>query len=208
MTLAGGWSGVLLAAACALAGLYFVWQLATRRRAASSASVHAVMAAGMVAMFVPAADPLPAVVWAGVFLLVGVWYAAAAIRAGSLQGEPGHHMVGAGAMLFMLVGHASHHTHAAPVASAAGGGQHAQHAAAAAAGAGGGLAATAVALALAAWFIADIVRRLVDDRRPAVLAGTASAGVRVVAGQRTGIGSLAAHLVMSGAMTIMLLGMV
>ncbi|MDN5933492.1 MAG: DUF5134 domain-containing protein [Pseudonocardia sp.] len=203
----GSWSGVPLAVACALAGLFFVRQLATGREGLVPAAAHVVMAAGMTAMFVPALDPIPVPVWASLFLLIGAWFGAVAIRTGSLLGEPGHHVVGATAMLFMLVG-ATGHTHAAPAVSTAGGGEHAQHAAAAAAS-GGGLTTTAIALALAAWFLADLVRRPARAQRPVGPAspGAVPAGVQMAARPRVAVGARAPHLVMSGAMTVMLLGM-
>lgn len=210
MALGGGWSAGLLAVACALAGLYFVRQLVSGRPGAASSAAHAAMAAGMAAMFVPVFDPLPAPVWAGMFLLIGSWFGAVAIRSGSLIGEPGHHVIGATAMLFMLLGNHGH-THATQAAITAGGGEHAQHAAAAFAG-GGGLTTTAVALALAAWFLAEIVRRLTDAQRPVCPAspgvGFGSARIPAAAGRpTTTAGSRAPHLIMSGAMAVMLIGM-
>src|SRR3954471_17713718 len=84
---------------------------------------HAAMALGMAAMFSPFGDPLPAPVWTVVFVLCGLWFAGAAVRARSIRGPvvptAAHHVVGSAAMLFMLLthhdgadlaaGHAAHH---------------------------------------------------------------------------------------------------
>ncbi|MGH8571457.1 MAG: DUF5134 domain-containing protein, partial [Gammaproteobacteria bacterium] len=100
------WLDVPLAVACLLAAVHHVWLLVVRQVPFVPAASHAVMGVGMAAMFVPALDPVPRPVWAAIFLLVGAWFGAAALRAGSLLGDAGHLAVGAVAMLFMLVRHA------------------------------------------------------------------------------------------------------
>lgn len=191
---------VVLAGGCLMAGICFVARCATRGALVLSSAAHAVMAVGMAAMFVPAVDPVPRPVWAGLFLLLGAWFGAAAIREGSLLGEPGNHVVGAVAMLFML---ASHGGPEASAAAATGEAEHAHHGVGSAV-AGAGLATTVVALALAAWFLTDIVRRLTATRP-----GRAS-GAAAPANSRAALLSAAPtapFVLMSGAMAIMLLGM-
>jgi hypothetical protein len=124
------WLDVPLGVACLLAGLYHLGLALGRRAPAVPATAYAAMGFGMAAMFVPAADPVPRAVWVAAFAASAVWFGIGLVRSGS--GAAGHHLVGALAMLFMLLvpGH----------------------------GVGWGLLGSAVALALAAWFLADIVR--------------------------------------------------
>lgn len=193
MALGVRWLDVPLAVACLLAAVRYVWPLVVRRVPFVPAASHAVMGVGMAAMFVPALDPVSRPVWVVIFLLVGAWFGAAALRAGSLLGDASHLTVGAVAMLFMLVGHPHGTTGSdSPVDPG-----HADHAGAAAGVPG--LLLTVVALGLAVWFIADVVRRLVgpDD--------TGSPVTTSVVAHR--VARLAAPLVMSAAMAVMLLGM-
>ncbi|WP_240157784.1 DUF5134 domain-containing protein [Pseudonocardia broussonetiae] len=69
-------------------------------------AAHAAMGFGMAAMFSPLGDPVPGPVWAAVFLVCGAWFAAAALRlpAGRGRDDAVQHVVGSGAMLFMLLG--------------------------------------------------------------------------------------------------------
>ncbi|MCX6465331.1 MAG: DUF5134 domain-containing protein, partial [Pseudonocardiales bacterium] len=150
------WWDVPLAVACALAGLVAVVQLATRRAPAADAAAHAAMGLGMAAMIVPAADVVPPPLWVAAFVVSGAWFFAAALRAGTVGGGAGRHLAGAVAMLFMLlVGH----DHAAGDGAAGTAPHHALGHEAIAAGEGAvALLVTVVALVLAAWFAADVLR--------------------------------------------------
>lgn len=188
--------GPALGTVCLLAGLYHLGRLAARRAPAASAGAHAVMGLGMAAMFVPALDPVPQPVWVALFVLSGAWFAATAWRAGTVAGEAGHHVVGAVAMLFMLLGGHDHDAAAGAVDP-----EHAHHAAGAGAPA---LLVTVLALLFAGWFVADVVRTLVvrTDGAPARRFGGSATQVRTPVTV-----SAAAHLAMSVAMAVMLLGM-
>ncbi len=218
------WLDGALAVACLLVGLYHVGLLLGRRAEFAPAAAHAAMGVGMAAMFVPAADPLPQMVWVVIFLLVGAWFGPAVLRARSLLGDAGHHSVAAAAMLFMLLGHSGGST-AATGATGVIDLEHTQHVGAA--GAAPGLLLTVVALVFAAWFITDVIRR-VTHRAPTRLPIDSTAGTSVGADQpalktRAAAGTAVAarsplrvsrapqmpvaHLVMSAAMAVMFLGM-
>jgi hypothetical protein len=67
---------------------------------------HMAMALGMGAMFAPAQDPVPRLVWVLVFAATAVGALGSTVRERGIGGEPGHRLVGSIAMLFMLlVGH-------------------------------------------------------------------------------------------------------
>lgn len=195
MALGMTWLDVLLGAICLAVGVVHLGLLATGRAPVVDAAAHTVMGVGMAAMFVPSADIVPRPMWIVVFVLVAAWFGVEAVRAGSFLGGAGQHVVGAGAMLFMLL---ARHDHGGPVAAADP--AHAHHGAVAG---GGGLLVTAVALALAAWFVADVVRELTRGSRaaPATVgrAGAVGFGGRGLVG--------AAQLAMPVAMAVMLLGM-
>ncbi len=210
MTLGVTWLDLPLAVACLLVAAFHGWLLATRREPVLSSAAHLVMGLGMAAMFLPALDPLPRPVWVGLFAVSGAWFGAAALRSGSVFGTAGHHVVGAAAMLFMLLGG---HDHAAMAAGPVDP-EHAQHAAA---GAGApGLLVTVLALVFAGWYAADIVRTLLH-RDPALAdpalvgaAATTRTPVRVPGGPRHAAPPRplveTAHIVMAVAMVTMLLG--
>ena len=142
---------------------------------------HAVMALGMAAMFSPLGDPLPDPVWTVVYVLCGAWFAAVAVRDRSLHGDAAHHVVGSAAMLFMVL---THHNQG-----------HAGH------GGGGTGLVPLVAILLAgyfAWHALRCVDRLRAD------AGEVAGSVVVRSAQMVGV----AHVVMAGAMTVMLLAMI
>lgn len=213
MGLGSEWLDLPLGAACLLVGLHHLGLLGTRRVLPLDAAAHAVMGLGMAAMFVPSVDPVPQWAWVAAFVVIGAWFGAAALRAGTVLGAPGHHAVGAVAMLFMLLGG---HDHSA--AAGAGGPvdpEHAHHAGAD--GASPGLLVTVVALVLLAWFVADVVRVLTSRApAPAPVAVAApvpgSSGAPAASGTgavalSTAPGLLPAHVVMSAAMVVMLLGM-
>jgi hypothetical protein len=157
MQLGMAWIDVLLGLLCLLAGMYPVALLIRGRAELAPAVAHAAMGMGMAAMFVPAADPLPAIGWTAVFLAVAAWFAVAGLRAGTLFGEAGHHAVGAVAMIYMLQGHVLGAVGAVASGAAASGlvePEHAHHGG----GAAPSLLMTAIALAFVAWFVADLAR--------------------------------------------------
>lgn len=205
----GTWLGVPFGLVCMLVGVFHIGMFLGGRSGLAPAAANAVMGIGMAAMFVPAADPVPRPVWVAAFLVVAAWSAAACLRARSLCGEAGHHTIGAVAMLVMLSGHA-HGAAGTPGAVDPG---HAHDGGGA--GAGEPLLQSAVALALAAWFLADITRRVVRASTDLALAGVPEgAGARTAtrgpAWSRpvTVRRDAAPHVVMSAAMTVMVLGMV
>jgi len=211
MQLGVAWFEGLLGLACLLAGLYRIGQVLAGRARSAHAAAHAVMGIGMAAMFVPVADPVPHPVWVAVFLVIAAWFAAASIRAGSLLGDVGGHAVGAVAMLYMLLGHA----HDAAVTPGAVDPAHAHHG-------GSGDAATplllsVIALGFAAWFVSDLVGRLVrpaGDVPSALVPESVDAGtdsrrvVRLPVRARVAWGAVVPDVVMSAAMAVMFLGMV
>lgn len=183
-----------LGTVCLLAGLHHLGTLATRRAPVLPAAAHAAMGLGMAAMFLPSLDPVPRPGWVAVFVVSGAWSAVAAWRAGSLVGEPGHLVVGAGAMLFMLIGGHEH---------AAAGTVDPEHAHPAAGPDGApALLVTVLALLFAGWFVAEVVRTVLDRTDAAPTAGATATQVRTRV-----TASAVAHLAMSVAMTVMLLGM-
>lgn len=194
------WLDAPLGLTCLLVGFGQLWLAVTRRAPAVPAAAHGAMGLGMAAMFVPAADPVPQPVWVVVFLVSGSWFGAAALREGGLLGTAGPHVVGAAAMLFMLLGG---HDHGATAAGGPVDPEHAHHAAGG--GAAPGLLVTVVALVLAAWFIADLVRLATrrSDPRSAVPVGAAPVQVAT----RVDLHHVG-HVVMSVAMLAMLVGMV
>lgn len=149
---------------------------------------HAVMALGMAAMFSPLGDPLPDPLWIVTYLLCGAWFTAVAVRDRSVHGDAAHHVVGSAAMLFMvLTGHNDH-----PDGHPASG--------------GAGLVPL-VAIVLAGYFAWHALRCV--DRLPAEPAqrggdGAVAQRVRVLAVRSPQTVALA-HVVMAGAMTVMLL---
>jgi hypothetical protein len=209
------WLSGALAVACVAVGLLHLLRLVVLRRDVVGEATHAAMAVGMAAMSSPLGDPVPELVWATVFVLCGAWFAALAVRARSVRGDAGHHVVGTGAMLFMLL---SGHSHA----PGTGGSEHAGHL-----GHGGGpegaLGIGSVAAIVLAGYFAWHVLRCSDRLRSCALAHAPNPAASAVAGPAPG-GAVAlrtpalsvrapqtaavAHLVMGAAMTVMLLGMV
>lgn len=178
------WLDVPLGVACLLAGLHHLGLALGRRVPAVPALGYAVMGFGMAAMFVPGADPVPQAAWVAVFAVSALSFGVALLRDGALFGDAVHHVVGALAMLFMLLvpGH----------------------------GMGSGLFGPGVALALAAWFLADIVRLLahpVPAAVPAPAAMGAPSGALAAPGPETVRGIPVACLVMNAAMALMLVVM-
>jgi hypothetical protein len=106
-----------LAVVCLAAGLLHLIRLAVLRRDVVGEVSYTAMGLGMAAMFSPLGDPVPTAVWCAVFVLAATWFAVRVLRGDAAGGEAAHHVVGSGAMLFMLVagnsegalgGHAAH----------------------------------------------------------------------------------------------------
>lgn len=173
----------LLAMACLAVGGLHLARLGLLRTDPVGEFSHAAMGIGMAAMFSPLGDPVPDPVWIAVFALCGAGSASAALRGGRHRAHAVHHIVGSGAMLFMLVG--GH-------------------------GRGGGLASVA-AIALAGYFgwhvlrCADRLRELPTPASGAVLVRAGRIGVGSLRDARLAAG---AHVVMAAAMAAMLVGMV
>lgn len=184
------WLAAVLAGTCAVAGLFHLVRAVGRQAGAVGELAHVAMCAGMAAMFLPAADPLPRTAWLVAFLAIGAWFAAAALRRGPGVREAGHHVVCAGAMVFMLLAHGS---------AVAG---HAHHGALAAGGPVT-LVLTGAALLLAAYFVAHAVRHLTS---PACAAPGATGAVTVLDRVATARAEPVTHVVMGAAMAVMLLG--
>jgi Domain of unknown function (DUF5134) len=200
-----GWLSGMLAVVCLAVGLFHLARLAVRRNDVASELAHGVMGLGMAAMFSPLGNPVPGPVWTVVFALFGLWFAGAALRSRTFGGEATHHVIGSGAMLFMLAA-----GHAAPAADPAAPAGHAAH--------GGGTTGTLgmaslVALLLTGYFAWHALRCTEAFRRAGSAAPT-TPGASVV-GVRAPARPLhhpqlaaAAHLGMAVAMAVMLFGMV
>lgn len=190
--------GYVLAVACLAIGVLHLLRV---RLDLPGEATHAAMGLGMAAMFSPLGDPVPVPVWSAVFLLGGAWFAAAALRspAGRGRDDAVHHVVASGAMLFMLLG-----AHGGGVAGT--GAVHAGHVGHGGGPEGGPGAASLVAIVLAAWFAWHALRRG-NHLPPAPVPTPGAVAVRtsVLRDART---VALAHVVMAGAMTVMLLGMV
>lgn len=181
-----------LALCCLALGVLHLLRLALRRAEPAGEASHAAMCVGMAAMFSPLGDPVPAPVWVAIFGACLAWFGVVVLRARSMRGEPGHHVVGSGAMLFMvLAGHTDHVGH----------GGHAS-----------GFTATSIAAILLAGYFAWHVLRCTDRLRVAVTrpAAVATVGGPVLVLPAIGTPRVAAvaHIVMAVGMTVMLLGMV
>lgn len=203
------WIGGLLGAVSLLAGAYGSVYLLRGRPRFAPAAAHAAMGAGMAAMFVPAADPVPRTVWVAVFVVVAAWFGVACVRGSTLFGAAGHHAVGGVAMLSMLLAYPQ-------VTAGVVDHGHAHHGGAA--GAGPSLLTAAIALGFVAWFVADVGRLLLRPggaAAPAVPppgpvgvdpATVVGAGTAVRTGRDRHVTVPAA--VLSAVMAIMFLGMV
>ena len=204
-----GWVAGTLSVICLGLAVLHLLRLAVRRRDVAAELSHTAMGLGMAAMFSPLGDPVPQPVWVAVFVLCAAWFAALALRSGTLGGDAPHHVVAGATMLFMLV--------AAGSAPAADG--HAGHLAHGG-GAAGNLGLTSVvAIVLTAYFAWHALR-CADRFKPAEVpdASEASPGAAAVA-VRAPVSSLVwslrsprvaagAHVVMAVVMTGMLLTMI
>jgi hypothetical protein len=197
-----GWLSGILAVVCLVVGLFHLARLAVRRQDVASELAHAVMGLGMAAMFSPLGNPVPAPVWTVLFALLGLWFAGAVLYSRTFGGAATHHVIGSGAMLFMLAA-----GHAAPAADPAAHAGHAAH--------GGGTAetlgmASAVALVLAGYFAWHALRcseafRQAEPAAPGPSVVSVRAPARPLHDQQL---AAVAHVVMAVAMAVMLFGMV
>lgn len=72
----------------------------------ASSLAHAVMALAMATLFLPSTDPVPTAVWIILFTAVAAWFGAGLLRAGNATRWTSvavHHLIGALAMIYMLV---------------------------------------------------------------------------------------------------------
>lgn len=191
------WGSAALAVVCLVAGVLHVVRLVVVRRDVTVEASHAAMALGMAAMASPLGDPVPEPVWTGVFVVIAGWFAALALRTRSADRDAVHHVVGSGAMLFMLAA-----DHAGGHAMVHGTGQ---------------LAAVVpvTAMGLTGYFAwhalrcADRCRRAHNPERCSEAGADGSVAVRSGAlSLRTPQAGAVGHLVAAVAMSAMLLGMV
>jgi hypothetical protein len=216
------WISALLCVACLAVAALHMLRLGVLRADLPGEAAHAAMALGMAAMFSPVGAPVPSAIWVVVFVGSGAWFGAQALRESSLTGDSGHHVIGSVAMLVML---SAGHSHTA----ADGGAEHAGHAAHGGAVSGFGTS-TVVSVLLAGYFAWHVLR--CSDRWRHLRSGSSQsvAGNAAVVGADSSITSspagavaarpspravllgpaaaVAAHLTMSVAMTVMLLGVV
>jgi peptidoglycan/LPS O-acetylase OafA/YrhL len=96
------WGSGALALACLAAGVLHLVRLVTLRRDVVGEMSHAAMAFGMAAMASPLGDPVPEPFWTAVYVLVAAWFVVLVLRTRSTGGDAVHHVLGSGAMLFML----------------------------------------------------------------------------------------------------------
>jgi hypothetical protein len=211
------WPHGVLAALSLAVGLLHLLRLATRRREVALEASYAAMGLGMAAMYSPVGDPVPAPVWAALFLLCAGWFGGLIVRdrsPGALGGEALHLVVGSAAMLFML---------GADQQAGATGGGHAAHVVGAPGLAG---IASAVSIAFAAYFVLHVLRcadRLRAARLETPAVGSEPGGApraRTVTALRTTAlrapvaahcsraAPAVAHLLMTMIMTVMLIGMI
>ena len=198
----------VLALACLVVAAFHVLRLLRLPRGgAADEATHAAMGLGMAAMLSPLGDPVPAVVWIGVFVLCGAWFAAAALRSdgGPARADAVHHVLGSGAMLFMVLAHDS--------GGAEVDGGHAGHVVHGGGSDGGHGLWSMIAIVLAgyfAWRVLQIVSHPIRSAestaaRPVVDGSVATRSrVRLLVDPRAVAG---AHVITAVAMTVMLLSM-
>ncbi|WP_214371324.1 DUF5134 domain-containing protein [Pseudonocardia sp. H11422] len=216
------WLSGSLAIVCLVLGALHVVRLVILRTDVVGESSYAAMGFGMAAMFSPLGDPVPAPVWTAIFVLTAAWFAALALRSGFGTADAGHHVICSAAMLFMLLTGA--HQHGAGSAHGTAHAGHTAHAAAAGGAEVGGFGLASVAAIVLAGYFAWHVLRCSDRVSRHGRCAADAESPRPAAGLATGGGAVAlrparlslraprtaavAHLVMAGAMTVMLLGMV
>jgi Domain of unknown function (DUF5134) len=190
------WGSAALALACVVVGVLHVARIAVVRRDIAAESSHAAMALGMAAMASPVGDPVPEPVWTAMFVVIAGWFTVLALHTRSADRETVHHVVGSGAMLFMLPADhsAGHLPHDHPMS--------------------GVVAVTAMALTgYFAWHALRCADRCRRAPEPAPSEGHAAGGpvlaVRAPAlAVHTPQAGAVGHLVAAVAMSAMLLGMV
>ena len=208
------WLHGVLAALSLAVGLLHLLRLVARRRQVALEASYAAMGLGMAGMYSPVGDPVPAPVWAALFLLCAGWFGGLIVRErspGALGGEALHLVVGSAAMLFML---------GADRQAGGSAGGHPAHVVGAPGMAG---IASAVAIVLAAYFVLHVLR--CADRLRAARLGTHEAGPRSETGEASRgptatllrapvvahcsrTAPALAHLLMTMIMAVMLIGMI
>ena len=198
----------VLALACLVVAAFHVLRLLRLPRGgAADEATDAAMGLGMAAMLSPLGDPVPAAVWIGVFVLCGAWFAAAALRSdgGPARADAVHHVLGSGAMLFMVLAHDS--------GGAEVDGEHAGHLVHGGGSDGGHGLWSMIAIVLAgyfAWRVLQIVSHPIRSGEStaarAVVDGSVAtrSRVRLLVDPRA---VAAAHVITAVAMTVMLLSM-
>ena len=201
------WGSAALALACLAAGVLHVVRIAVVRRGVGAEASHAAMALGMAAMASPIGDPVPEPVWTAVFAGIAAWFAALALRTRATDRDVVHHVVGSGAMLFMLAVEHSGHSSGPSMEIAMGHG--------AMGGPPGVVPLTAMALtgyfAYHALRCADRCRQAPEDagcRGEARLATAGPAAPERTLALHTPRAGAIGHLVAAVAMSAMLLGMI
>jgi hypothetical protein len=189
------WYPVLAVVAVAV-GVYFAVQGAARRGADRvTCWSHALMAAGMAAMFSPWPNLVPALAGALVFTVLGAWFAAVRLRQGpDGTGEATHIAVGAAAMVVMYLGMSS------PPSTAEAATGHAGHLAAQPGSSS--LLTVAVGLALTGYFAWHAWETTSGTRRADPVGGPG--GTATASRVRT---ETAAHVVLDVLMAVMFLSM-
>lgn len=209
------WVDGLFAALLGLVALHSAVRLLSRRTGPDGADgadepdrvghgAHLVMALGMAAMFVPSADPLPPLVWVGIFVLFGAWLGAVVLRAGAAGAyQPDrrhqiHLVISMVAMVYMFAAMGPSATEpvvAVAVAAPGPGGLAHEHGA-------GGANLDAVNIVLALYFLLHALWSGMRLVRPATVATVATAGAGTV-GIAAGRLSDTCHLVMGSGMSYM-----
>jgi hypothetical protein len=98
------WFPALAVVAGAAAGYFAVRSVTCRGAGRAVCGAHALMGAGMAAMFWSWVRPVPATAGALVFAVLGAWFAARRLRGGNGAGAAGHVAVGCAAMVVMYLG--------------------------------------------------------------------------------------------------------
>ncbi len=148
------WAPTVLSVACLAVAALHLLRIAVLRADRADETAHALMGAGMAAMFSPGVDPVPRAVWVVAFAGVGLWFGAVALREGRWAGRAVHHVVGGAAMLLMLGSGHDHGADGAPTGHGVHGGSTV------------GLGWTSVVSVLLAGYLVWHVLRLLGHRRP------------------------------------------
>ena len=194
------WAYPALAVVAVGVGLYFLVRGATCDGAGRATCwAHALMAAGMAAMFSPWQGLIPAPAGAVVFTVVAAWFAAERLRGGGTGAadEATHVAVGSAAMVVMYLGMPEHPS------TAEGPAGHADHLSAASTGLSS-LLTVVVGLILTGYFAWHAWEITSGRRRARTAEAESAGGTAVLTGVRT---ETAAHVVLDVLMAVMFLSM-